>query len=191
MVLRPETEHRRRTVERLGEVRQRRDADAAADEQRPRDVEPEAVAERPEHVQLLARLERGERLRARPDRIEQEPELAPRREAERHRPRQRPARRLEHEELAGPARVGAAALDTEERVRPDRLDGDDPTTLARVGLDIDPLLQRQRGVRAGVRDRRVAADAAAIVVMHGTRATSAASRIRYPSRATPRRRPAC
>ena len=44
-------------LERLGEIRERRDADPAADEQRPGDVEPEAVAERAEDVDPIARLE--------------------------------------------------------------------------------------------------------------------------------------
>ena len=71
----------------------------------------------------------------------------------------------------------AAALDAEERVRPDRLDAGDPTTLttrhATPPLDIDALLQRQRpSRRARSRSRRRAARAPAIVVMHGTRATT-------------------
>ena len=65
VMLAAEAEHGRRTVERLGEVRQRRDPDAAAHEQRPRHVEPEAVPERAEDRDLVAGLERGERLRAR------------------------------------------------------------------------------------------------------------------------------
>ena len=62
-----------------------------------------------EDVDLVSGLERAERAGARADRIDQERELARRREAEAHRPRQQPARRLEHEELARPAGVEPAA----------------------------------------------------------------------------------
>ena len=48
---------------------------------------------------LVAGPRGAERARARADRVDQEAELALRREAERHRPRQQPSGRLEHEEL--------------------------------------------------------------------------------------------
>ena len=54
---------------------------------------------------LVAGPRRAERARARADRVDEEAELALGREAERHRPRQQPSRRLEHEELPGDARV--------------------------------------------------------------------------------------
>ncbi len=73
---------RRRATELLGEVRQRRDADPAADEQRPLDVEPVAVAERAEHADLVAGPKPAQRLSPRPDRVDEEGELAGRREAE-------------------------------------------------------------------------------------------------------------
>ena len=110
MTLAAEAEHDGREAQRLGEVRQRRDADAAAYQQRPCDVEPEAVAERAEEVDALARLQRAERRRPRPHRVEEERQLACRREAERQRPRQQPPGRLEHEELARMTGIEAAAV---------------------------------------------------------------------------------
>jgi hypothetical protein len=65
-------------------------------------------------VQLVRRADRP---RPGADRIDQERELAGRREAERHRPRQQPAGRLEHEELAGDAGVEPAAVDAQQRVQ--------------------------------------------------------------------------
>ena len=76
-------------------------------------------------MDLLARLDRCEGPRARPDRLEEERELARWRLAEAHRARQEPAGRLEHEELPGHARVDVAALHADERVGADRLVGDD------------------------------------------------------------------
>ena len=116
-----EAEDRRRTTESLGQVRQRRDPDAAADEQRPVDVEVEAVAERAEHVQRVAGLELAERARAGTDRVDQERKLAGSGEADAHRPRQHPARRLEHEELTRDPGVEPAPIDPQERVRADAL----------------------------------------------------------------------
>jgi hypothetical protein len=83
----------------MRQVRERSDPDPPADQEGPVDLQPEPVPQRPEDVDRLAGLERGERLRPRPDRVDQEPELTGRRDAEGHRPRQQPARRLEHEEL--------------------------------------------------------------------------------------------
>ena len=79
----------------------------------------EAVAERAEHVDRLSRPEGAERLCAAAEGFDEERELPRRREAEAHRPRQEPSRRLEHEELPRPSRVDVAALDPQERVRPD------------------------------------------------------------------------
>ena len=116
-----EAEHRRRAAERLREVRQRRDADAAADEQRPRRRRGGSRCRAGRRRAISSpRLERAERPRARADRVDQERELAGRREAEAHRPRQQAAGRLEHEELARHARVEPAALDAQQRVRADR-----------------------------------------------------------------------
>ena len=70
-----------------------------------------------------------------------------RREAERHRPRQQPARRLEHEELPGHARVEPAAVDAEQRVRADRLDGDDRYA-ARVSASIRSWSESAGSARA-------------------------------------------
>ena len=150
MVLAAEAEHGRRTLERLGEVRQRRDPDPAADEQRPRHVEPEAVAERAEDGDLVAGLERGERARARADRVDQERELAARREAERHRPRQHAARRLEHEELPGMPGSSPPRVDAQQRVRADRLDRRRRYERSRLG---HALLERQRRLGQRLRDR--------------------------------------
>ena len=163
-------------AELLREVRERRDADAAADEQRPLDVEPEAVAERAEDVDRLARLEGASACVPGPIGSMQEGELTGRREAEAHRPRQQPAGRLEHEELPRDPRLEPAALDLEERVRPDRVDSQRP--LAAVS---SASMRSWRDSASSVRALAIACTAAAapeIVVMHGTRATSAASRIR-------------
>ena len=151
----------------------------AADEQRPRHVEPEAVAERTEDVDAVARLERGERTRPGPDRVEQERELARRREAERHRPRQHAARRLEHEELAGDARIERAAVDAGRACTgPTALDARRRyDARAAVSTSIRSCSESAVSARAFA-IACTAAVAAAIVVMHGTRATSAASRIR-------------
>ena len=104
----PEAEQRRRLLERLGQVRERRDPDAAADEERPRDVEPEAVSERAEDGDPLARA-RAPRARGcrGPTGSTRKPSSPPGRAAERERPRQRAAGRLEHEELAR-ARPGSS-----------------------------------------------------------------------------------
>ena len=102
--LAPEAEHRGREAQRLGEVGQRRNADAAADEYRTFDVESKTLAERPEDVDRVAAAEPAERLGSRPDRVDQEGKLAGGCETERERPRQEPARRLEHEELSGDPR---------------------------------------------------------------------------------------
>ena len=126
-----------------------------------------------------------------PTGVDEEAELAGGREAEAERPRQEPTRRLEHEELAGDARLEPAAAEPHEPVRPDGLVGDDPEPLAphpspacrdsrapsRATIPIRSCSESVASARAFA----IACTAAAapeIVVMHGTRATSAASRIR-------------
>src|SRR5664279_4766368 len=100
-----EAEYDGRKAQRLGQVRERRHPDSPTDEQRPLDVEAEAVSERAEDGDRIARFERAQRFRSGPDRVDEERELARRREAERERPRQQAARRLEHEELSWTARL--------------------------------------------------------------------------------------
>ena len=119
-----------------------------------------------------------------PDRVDQEPELAAGRRAERERPRQHAARRLEHEELPGRARVERAARDPHERVGADLLDADDRRAAH------DAASQASGSASASWRSwsetassarafaiASTAARATASVVMHGTRAITAASRI--------------
>src|SRR5215210_7144800 len=125
-----EAEQRVRPAERGGQERERRDADPAPDEQRALDVEAEAVAERPEHREAVPAAEAAEGERAGADRIDQERELTLRGEAEAHRTRQQPSRRLEHEELTRHALVDAAARDAQRRVRPDGLRRDDAQPLS-------------------------------------------------------------
>ena len=125
-----EAENRRRVPQRLGQVRQRRDPDASADEERPLDLEAEALSERTENRERVVSVERAQRTRPGADRIDKEPELVARHEAERHRTRQHTTGCLEHEELAGDSRVEPAALDPQQRVRPDLLVRDDLTPLA-------------------------------------------------------------
>ena len=124
-----EAEDRGRTAERLRKVRERRGSDPAADEEWPLDIEAEAVAERAEDCELITGLQCAERPCAGADRVDQELELARWREAEAHRARERPARRLEHEELARDSRLDAAACDPEQRVGPDLLAAGDPSSL--------------------------------------------------------------
>jgi NAD(P)H-flavin reductase len=57
---------------------------------------------------------------------------------ERHRTRQHPSRRLEHEELAGDPGIEGSARHPDERVRPDRLDVARPL-LVGGGIGIAPL----------------------------------------------------
>src|SRR5581483_7099254 len=95
---RAEAEDRRRPLERLRQVGQRGDADAAADEQRSPHVEPEAVPERAEDRELGARRQRRERTRAGADGLDQEGELAARREAEREGAREHAPERLDRDD---------------------------------------------------------------------------------------------
>ena len=129
-------------------------------------------------MQALTGAERAERARAGPDRVDQEAQLACAREAERHRARQDVPGRVEHEELAGHAGVDRAGLDAQERVRPDRLGAGDPQLLSSHA----PVPMRSWSESAvSARAFAIACTAAAapeIVVMQGTRATSAASRMR-------------
>ena len=106
-----------------------------------------------------------------------------RREADAHRPRQHPARRLEHEELSGRARVEPALLDAQQRVRPDGLGAGDPTPLASHARSAPAGSARSPRARSRSRRRRAAAPES--VVMQGTRAASAACRISAPSRRAP------
>ena len=98
--------------------------------------------------------------------------------AERHRPRQHVARRVEHEELARNARLDRAGLDPEERVRADRVGAGDAQLRARhAPVSIRSCSESAVSARAFA----IACTAAAapeIVVMQGTRALSAASRMR-------------
>src|SRR5262249_13831065 len=89
------------------------------------DVEPVALPERPEDADLVAGAQPAQRLRPRPDRVDEEGELAGRREAERERPGQQASRSLEHEELSRHAGLELAALETQERVRPEELGTED------------------------------------------------------------------
>ena len=113
---------------------------------------PEAVAERAEDVDRVAGLERGERARPGPDRVDQERELARRREAEAHRPRQQPPGRLEHEELARDRPARAPPRSTRSSVY-----GPTASVLrdryARSRLSSIRSWRRQRELRARVRDR--------------------------------------
>src|SRR5205807_9101979 len=116
-----ETEKRGRRVEPFGQVREGRDADSAADEERPLHVEAVTVAERAEDGDLVAGRRGAERSCPWPNRVDQKRELAVRRRAQAHRPRQRTAGRLEHEELTRNAGLQAAPFYPEQRVRADRL----------------------------------------------------------------------
>ena len=102
---RPEAEQRRRAAEALGQVGERGDADPPADEERPRDGEVEAVAEGARHAVRVTRLEPCDRARPGADRVDEEPELALRRQAQAERARQHPPRRFEHEELPRRSRL--------------------------------------------------------------------------------------
>ena len=106
-------------------------------------------------------------------------------EAERHRPRQDTARRLEHEELARDPGLERSGVEPQERVRADRLDAGDPSSalpLARAWAAHAPVPIRSCSESAvSARAFAIACTAAAapeIVVMQGTRAASAASRMR-------------
>ena len=168
------------STQRLGEVRHRSNSDPAGDEQRALDVEVEAVSEWSENVDRLAGLERAERARARSDRVDQECELARRRLTKAHRAWQQPSRRLEHEELPWnarleryPGRAGAACTGRSARDR----HGQALATRVHASIPIRSWSDRADSALAFA----IACTAAAapeIVVTHGTRAASAASRMR-------------
>ncbi len=84
---RPEAEQRRRAAEALGQVGERCNADPPADEERPRDGQVEAVAEGARHPDRVTRLEPGDRARPGADRVDEEAELALRRQAQAERTR--------------------------------------------------------------------------------------------------------
>ena len=104
--------------------------------------------------------------------------------AERHRARQNVARRVKHEELPRHAGLDRPGRDAEQRVRPDRLGPGDPTPHRsrerRAGHAPIPIRSWSESA-VSARAFAIACTAAAapeIVVMHGTRAASAASRMR-------------
>ena len=150
----------------------------------PGHVEPEAVPERAEHGELVPRSSAAIACGPGPDRVDEEAELALRRRAERERPRQHAAGRLEHEELARPPRLERPAVDADEGIRADRLD-----RRRRAAHDAArqasgrrcarlTLLEREDGLSArAFAIASTAARAAARVVMHGTPAITAASLI--------------
>src|SRR5262249_60652360 len=72
-------------------------------------------------MHAVAGLELAQRLRAGPDRIDQEGKLAWRSETERQRARQHPARSFEHEELSRRAWVDLTTLKPQQRVEADAL----------------------------------------------------------------------
>src|SRR5207342_1621623 len=152
------------------------------------DVEVEAVAERAEHVQPLAALELAERPRPRADRIDQERQLARGRKADAHRPRQHPTWSLEHEELAGDARIELAAIDAEQRVGTDGLGCDDAAALTPHAARVSCSMRSCSECAISSRAFAIASTASRApdrVVMQGTRAESAAWRISAPSRRAP------
>ena len=79
----------------------------------------ESVSERPEHVDRVSRAHARERARAGTDGVDQERELSGWRLAQAHRARKEPSGSFEHEELPGRAGIEGAALEPQQRVRPD------------------------------------------------------------------------
>ena len=90
---------------------------------------PNPVPRGPVHVDRVADLQRADRTRSRPDRVEEEAELARRRHAEAEGTRKHAPGRLEHEELAGSAGLERAPREPQQRVRPDRFAPHNPTVL--------------------------------------------------------------
>jgi hypothetical protein len=179
VVLGAEAEHGRRVLERLGEVRQRRDPDPAADEQRPRDVEAEAAPERPKTaISSPGRAPRARASRARSGRSETRARRGGARQSDIGRGSTRPGASSMKNCPASPGssrRARRAAACTGPTARRDDAT---PLTTRHALLGSMPLLQRQRRPRrARSRSRATAARAPESVVMHGIRATSAASRI--------------
>ncbi len=166
--------------ERLGQVGHRGEPDPTRDEEGLGDVEVEAVSERAEDVDRLAGREGTERAGSRADRVDEERELTRRRLAEAHRARQQAPGRLEHEELTGDAGLERSPLETDQRIRADRLVLDDREQLA-PGVHASIPIRSCSESADSARAFAIACTAAAapeIVVTHGTRATSAASRMR-------------
>jgi hypothetical protein len=132
------------------------------------------------------------------DRVDQKRELSRRRLTEAHRTGKNPPGRLEHEELTRDPGLEAATLEAQERVRAHRLDAENleslpagrpPRKQQTVACRIVSVLRSHASmpIRScsdsadSARAFAIACTAAAapeIVVMHGTRATSAASLIR-------------
>jgi hypothetical protein len=169
---------RRRVPEHLRDVREWRDADAAPDDQGARHREVEPVPEGPEDVDAIAGIEPAERLRAGADRVDQEAELARLEVAERHRPRQDVAGRPEHEELPGDAGLDRTGCEPQERVGADRVDpGHAQPRAGHAPVSIRSCSDSAVSARA-LAIACTAAAAPEIVVMQGTRALSAASRMR-------------
>ncbi len=122
--------------------------------------------------------------------VDEEAELAVGCETERERAREHASGCLEHEELARCPRFQPAPCETQQRVRPDRARAEHPSALAPCPGDRGPVADEPAHATpmrscsdSAVSARALAiawtaAAAPAIVVMHGTRAMSAASRIR-------------
>ena len=145
-----------------------------------RTFEVEAVAERPEDVDRVTCGQRAESPCPGADRIDEELELAAWRATQAHRTREHSPRCLEHEELPRDPWIELASLEPEERVRADLLDPDRPQLLAtRVHASI-PMRSCSDSADSALAFAIACTAAAApeIVVTHGTRATSAASRMR-------------
>ena len=110
--------------------------------------------------------------------VDEEGELAGRREADGERTRQQTSRRLEHEELSRDARVEPVPLDAHERVEADALGARRP--YAGLAAPSSASIRSWRETACSARAVAIACTAAAAperVVMHGMRCTIAASRI--------------
>ena len=158
MVRAAEAEDGRRPLERLGEVREGRDADPAADQHRTGHIEPEAVPERAEHGELVPAVERGDRRRPGPDRVDEEAELALRRvQSENGRGSTRPGASSMKNWPGRPARAspgerGRGHTGRSTR-RPRRGAAHDAARQASGVAALLALLEREDGLRARVRDR--------------------------------------
>ena len=180
MPIAAEPEDRRRAAQDLGDIRHRRDPDPARYEKRPRNVQVEAVSERSEDVDRVTGRQSAESARPGADRIDEELELTAWRATEAHRAREHSPRRLEHEELPRDAGFEIASREPEERVRADLLGAERSELLAtRVHASI-PMRSCSDSADSALAFAIACTAAAApeIVVTHGTRATSAASRMR-------------
>jgi hypothetical protein len=95
---------------------------------------------------------------------------------------------LQHEELARLARLERAPPNAEQGVRANRLRAGDPKKRALQDRAPVAACRSWSDSARSLRAFAIACTAAAapeMVVMHGTRATSAASRMRYPSARAP------